>query len=164
MILSALSSCCILSKTCSLNFFYFFQKFNIDSFRIINPAGRIRNGNNLCTKLLSFLCCVNSNVTSTGNNNCFTSQIMSVAFQHFLCIVQKTISGSFCTSERTTVSKSFTCQNTFIQVADSLILSEHITDFTSTNTDITGRNVCICSDMFAKFCHKALAECHNLTV
>ena len=41
---------------------------------------------------------------------------------------------------------------------------QHITDFTSTNTDITGRNVCICSDMFAKFCHKALAECHNLTV
>ena len=65
MILCALSCCSVLCQTCTFYFFDFFQKCYIDSFRIIDPACRIRTCNRLSTKLLCFLDCIDSNITGT---------------------------------------------------------------------------------------------------
>ena len=51
----------------------------IDSFGIIDPAGRIRYGNNLCTKLLSLLQCINSNIACTGHCNGLALDITAIA-------------------------------------------------------------------------------------
>ena len=78
--------------------------------------------------------------------------------------VYNTITGSLCTDQGTAKGETFTCEHTLIESADSLVLSEEISDLTSANTDITSRYICVCTDIFTKLCHKALAECHNLSV
>ena len=55
-------------------------------------------------------------------------------------------------------------KNTFIQASDSLVLTEHVTNLSCTCSDVSCRNICVSSDIFAKFCHKALAECHYFSV
>ena len=47
---------------------------------------------------------------------------------------------------------------------NSLILAKHITNLSCTCSDVTRRNVCVCANILIKLCHKALAECHNLSV
>ena len=164
MILSRRTLCSIFCQTCSLYFLYFLQKCYIDSFRIINPACGITAGYNLCTHLLSLLDCIDCYITGTGYNNSLALDINAVALEHFLCQIQKAVTCCFCTCKRTAVCKAFSCQNAFIYVSDSLILSIEESDFTSANTDISCRNICICADMTIQLCHKALAECHNFTV
>ena len=78
--------------------------------------------------------------------------------------VYNTVTSSLCTDQGTAEGEAFTCEDTLIKTTDSLVLSEEISDLTSADTDITSRNICICADIFAKLCHKALAECHNLSV
>src|SRR5699024_7480699 len=43
-------------------------------------------------------------------------------------------------------------------------LSEEISDFTAAHADISGRNVCICSNMSGEFCHESLAETHYFRI
>ena len=85
-------------------------------------------------------------------------------FHQFVKDIYNTVSCCFCTDQRTAIGKSFTCQDTFIEIANTFVLSEKITDLTSANTDVTSRYICVCADIFAELCHKALAECHNFSV
>ena len=74
------------------------------------------------------------------------------------------IRDSLCTCQRSSVGQAFSCQNTLIYAFDSLVLTEQITDLSCAGSDVTSRYVCVCADIFAELCHKALAECHNLAV
>ena len=125
---------------------------------------RVAHCNNLCTKLSSFLNCIDCNITGTCNNNSFSVKRIVVVFHQFVQNIYNTVSGSFCTDQGTTIGKSFTCQNAFIKITNTFVLSEEISNLTSANTDVTSRYVCVCADVFAEFCHKALAECHNFSV
>ena len=51
-----------------------------------------------------------------------------------------------------------------MKTTNPLILSEKITDLTSAYANISGWYIGISADIFAKFCHKALAECHYFSV
>ena len=51
-----------------------------------------------------------------------------------------------------------------MKTTKQLILSENITDFTTAYANITAWYNGISADIFAKFCHKALAECHYISV
>ena len=55
--------------------------------------------------------------------------------------------GSLRPCQGTAVSKPLACQNAFVNIADSLILAVHITDFPCAGSDISGRNICVCADM-----------------
>ena len=154
----------VLCKSCTFHFFDLFESCNIDSVRIVYPSCRITYCNNFSSEFLGFLSCINRNVTCSGNSNCLTCKFDTIEFQKFICQIQKTISCSFCTSKRSTIGKSFSCKNSFIYSTDSLVLSEHISDLSCACTDISCRNISISTNIFAKLCHKALAECHNFSV
>ena len=154
----------VLCQSCTVYFLDLFEGCNVDSFWIIYPSCRITYSNNFCTKLLCFFCSVNCNISWSWNCYRLTCKLDSIKFQKFLCQIQKTISCCFCTCKRSTVCKTFSCKNTFIQSTDSLVLTEHISDLSCTCTDISCRNISISTNIFTELCHKALAECHYFSV
>ncbi len=164
MILRVRTLCRVLCQTCALHFLYFLQGRYVDAVGIINPARGIGAGHRLAAKLLRFLDRVDRHVARAGHSDRLAFDILAVALKHFLCQIKQTIACCFRSCKRAAVSETFTCQHAFIQVADSLILSEHKTDLAAANADITRRHVGVRADMSAKFCHKALAERHHLSV
>ena len=164
MVLRVRTIVLVLGKTGSLNLFDLFDCCNVDSVRIVNPAGGIAHGQDFHAHLGCFLGCVDSYVSCTGDAGCLSGDVNAVQFQQLSGEVEKTVAGSLCSCEGSAVGQAFSGENAFVQVADSLILTEEITDLTSAYADITGRNVGICSDVFAKLGHEALAESHNLTI
>ena len=87
-----------------------------------------------------------------------------MSFHKFIQNINNAVSGSLGTDQGTAESKTFSGKNAFAEIADTFVLSVQITDLTSAYADISGRYVCISADIFAKFCHKALAERHNFSV
>ena len=57
--------------------------------------------------------------------------------------VDGTETGSFCTDERTAPAETFAGKNAVESIGKTFVLTEKITDFTGTDTDITGGNVSI---------------------
>ena len=161
---STLNTVSVLFDTSTFNFFDVFYNVKVDSVRIVDISVGVVHCNNFGTKLSSFLNSVNSYVTGTCYNDSFSFYGIIVCFCDLVEHVYNTVTGSLCTDQGTAEGETFTCENTLIETADSLVLSEEISDLTSADTDITSRNICICADIFAKLCHKALAECHNLSV
>src|SRR5699024_9318747 len=62
------------------------------------------------------------------------------------------------------ISQTLSCEHAFKYAADSLVLSEHVADLSCPCSDVSGRHVCVCSNVFAQLCHEALTECHDLSV
>ena len=154
----------ILFDTSALNLFDLLNNRKINSVWIVNISVRIRKSNNLSTELSSLLCSVDSYVTGTGDNNSLILEALAVCFQHLFCEVAETKTCSFCTSEGTTIGKTLTGKYTRPLIADSLVLSEHVTDLTSACSDIAGRYVAVRTDVLAKLSHEALAETHYFSV
>ena len=161
---STLNTVCIFFDTSTFYFFDILYDVKVDSVRIVDISVGVVHCNNLGTKLSSFLNSVNSYITGTCYNDCFSFYGIIVSFGDLVEHVYNTVTGSLCTDQGTSEGKTLSCKDTLIKATDSLILSEEITDLTSADTDVTSRNICICADIFAKLCHKALAECHNLSV
>ena len=164
MILRVRTLCRVLCQTCALHFLYFLQGRYVDAVGIINPARGIGAGHRLAAKLLRFLDRVDRHVARAGHSDRLAFDILAVALKHFLCQIEQTVASRLGSCKGTAVGKTLTCQHALVQIADSLILSEHKTDLAAANADITRRHVGVRADMFAKFCHKALAERHHLSV
>ena len=166
MVLSILvrSSADVLLDSASLNFLDLLNELELDSVGIVDVAVGVGNCDYLSAKGCSLLASVNSNVSGTGDNNGLALEGLAVSFKHFVGEVAETVTCSLCSCERTAVGKTLTCENACELVAESLILTEHIANLTSACTDVTGRNVCVSTDVLAKLSHEALAETHNLSV
>ena len=80
------------------------------------------------------------------------------------CKVNSTVTSCFCTSKWSTPVQTFTSKNTCVFVTNTFVLTIEVTNFASTNTDITSRHVCICTDVFAQLSHEALAKTHDFVV
>ena len=87
-----------------------------------------------------------------------------MSLEHVVYVVDSAETSSLRTNLRTTVLKSLTCQYTVPLVCELLVHTEHVTDLTATNADITCRNVLVRTDVTIKLCHESLAETHNLCV
>ena len=87
-----------------------------------------------------------------------------MALQHFLCNIEETIAGSFCSDERSAIGQTFTGQHAFEYAAKLFVHTKHIADLTSAGTDIASRYVSVRANVLEEFAHEALAECHNFTV
>ena len=68
--------------------------------------------------------------------------------EYFFCIIQRTKAGSFRSQQASAVGDPFAGENSvFICIADALVLTEHVSDLSAADTDVSGRNVCIDADM-----------------
>ena len=141
MILSVRTSCCVLSKTCALDFLDLFQGRDIDTVRIIDPACGIGACKDLDAELLSLLNCIDRNVACACDSSCLACDINAVDLEELLGQLKKTIACSLCSCERSAVCKALACENALIKACNSLVLAIQITDLTSACADIAGRNV-----------------------
>ena len=128
---------CIFNDTFTFNFFDFFQQVNVDSVWIINKTRWVRTCYRFSTKALQFFDSVDGNVTSTWNNCCFTVKVFTTCIKHLFCKVNSTVTSCFCTSKWSTPVQTFTSKNTCVLVTKTFVLAVEVTNFTSTNTDIT---------------------------
>ena len=147
MVLSARSLLSVLCQTCTMNFLNLFQQFDIDAFRIIDPACGVRYGNDFCAHLLSFLAGIDSNVSGTGYAAYFAFHGFAVAFHQLTGQIQKSITSCLSSCKRSAVGQALSGQNAGKFVAKSFILTEKIAYLSRTYTDISGGNVCVRSYM-----------------
>ena len=91
-------------------------------------------------------------------------EIKAAGLQHLFCKINLAVTGSFRTDQTAAPFEAFTGQNAGEFIAQPFVLAEHETDLTAANTDITGRNVSIRTDMTLQFGHEALAETHHFIV
>lgn len=164
MVLSFWMSDDILFDSLSLNFLELFNESKINTVLIVNITIGVRDSDNFRTELGCFLNSIDGNVTGTGDDNSLTIEAFAVCFEHLIGIVADTITGSLSTGKRTTIVQAFTGKNAVPVTGQSLVLAEQITDLTAANTDITGRNVLVRSDVTIELTHEALAEPLNLSV
>ena len=164
MILSARSCSCVLGQTGTSYFFDLFQKCYINAFRIVNPSGRIRCGNHLCTHLLCFLDGIDCYVSGTGYTTDLILHLHAMAFHQLTGDVQKAVTSCLGTCQRSAEGQSFTGQNALIASGQSLVLSIHIADLSSAGSDVTSRYIHICANIFVELRDETLAERHNLSV
>ena len=91
---------------------------------------------------------VNSNVARAGNYNGLALEgIVLHALEHFFGVVAKSVAGSLGACKRTAVGKTLTGENAGKLVAESLILTEHIADFSGTRAYIARRNIGVRADV-----------------
>ena len=61
--------------------------------------------------------------------------------------------------------ETLTCENAVvIRIADSLILTEEVTNLTTAYTHVTCGNVDVRADVSAELCHESLAETHDFHI
>ena len=113
---------------------------------------------------MRFLNRIDRNVSRTGHGDCLSLDIHAVDLKKLFRQVQKAIPGGLRPCQRAAVAQSLSGEHAFIKAPNSLILPEQVTNLSCPCSDVPGRNVRISADIFAKLCHKALAESHNLPV
>ena len=111
---SAFYAICVFFDTSTFYFFDIFNDVKFDSFRIIDISVGVAHSNNFTAKFGSFLYCVDGNITGTCYDESFTGDCVVFSFNHFVQHIYKTISCSLCTNQRSTVGKTFTCENTLV--------------------------------------------------
>lgn len=83
---------------------------------------------------------------------------------HVLDVVDETVAGGFGADEGTTPAATLTGEDTLPLVADLLVLAEHETDLATGDTDVTGGNVSVGTDVLGQLGHEGDAEAADLAV
>jgi len=83
---------------------------------------------------------------------------------HVVDVVDQTVTRGLWPDEGTTPCKTLTSEDTLPFVPVLLVCTEHVTNLTATNTDITSRDISVSTDMPAQFAHKGVAELADLVV
>ena len=156
---------CIFLDPCTTHFLDLLECGKVNAVRIIDIAVRIGARHNLRTKFLRLLNGVCSDISSTGDNDCFACEVDSFCRKHILHEVEKTIARRFSTRKTSPVVRTFACQNTrIVGVTNALVLSKKITDLTPADANIACRYIHIWTDMTIELRHEALAELHHFVI
>ena len=164
VVLGTWNAVCVLLDSRSLDLLDLAENLEVDAVRIIDIAVGVRAGDNLRTELLCLLDRILCDITRTRNDDGLSLQLLAGTLHHLIGDVNKAIAGCLRTSEGTTEGETLTSQYALIEAGQSLILAIHITYLTSADTDITGRNVGILTDILVELGHEALAETHHLCI
>ena len=164
MVLGTRNAVSVLLDSRSLDLLDLAENLEVDAVRIIDIAVGVRAGDNLRTKLLCLLDGILCDITGTGNDDGLSLQLLAGTLDHLIGDVNETVAGCLRTSEGTTEGETLTSQNALIEAGNSLILTIEVAYLTSADTDITGRNVGILTDVLIELGHEALAETHHLCV
>ena len=154
----------ILLDTAAANFLDFLDNIQVDAVLVNDVTVGVRQSNNLCAQSSCLLGSVDCYVAGTGDNNGLALEGSTMILQHSVNQVAQAVTGSFGTSQGTTPLQALAGQNANVLVADTLVLAEHIADFTCASADIASRYVGVSTDMAAQLSHKCLAETHDFSV
>jgi hypothetical protein len=103
-------------------------------------------------------------VAEAGYCEVLAFDLFAVSSEEVFYIVNCAVAGCFGTDSGTAVGEALTGENAGEFVAESLVLTEEIADFTCANADVACRNVRIVTDVLCEYGHEALAEAHDFVV
>ena len=138
--------------------------FSGDTVLVQDVSVRSGNGDDLGAQLIELCSSSPGYITETGDGDFLALELFAAVFQHFSCEEYDTVSGSFCSSGQSAISKTFSAENAFVSVYDPLVLAEQISYLSCAYTYVSGRNIGVRSDMSVKFGHESLTESHDLGV
>ena len=164
MIFNAFATLGVFRDAAALNLFDLLYQIKIDTIGVVDPTRGVRKRNNLSTKLLGFFGCVDSNIAGTRNRNSLALERVTLALEVFLHKINQVIASGLGTSQGTAIGQALASENAFPNIANTLVLAEHIANLASTGSNIASRNVGVGANVLAKFSHERLAETHNLCV
>mmetsp|Transcript_5425 Transcript_5425/g.13651 ORF Transcript_5425/g.13651 Transcript_5425/m.13651 type:complete len:260 (-) Transcript_5425:110-889(-) len=84
--------------------------------------------------------------------------------KHLVGKVHRSVTGRLRTDQTSTPVRMLASENTHKAVGKLFILRLEIANLTTTNTNITSRNICVRSNMTKEFTHERLTEGHDVTV
>ena len=118
----------------------------------------------LGTELVELLYEVLSHVTRAGNDAYLAGEVIVAGSQHVLGEVYGAIAGGLRTDEGTAPVELLAGKNAGKLIAQALVLTKEVADFTTAHADIAGGYVCVRADVALELGHEALAECHYLAL
>ena len=118
----------------------------------------------LAAELRNLLNSVNRNVAGTMNDNVLALERIAVRLQIFVNEVHQAIARGLGASKRSAKRKAFAGKHAGPFIANALILTKPISNFTAANTQVACRHVGVRSDVAAQLGHERLAEMHDFVV
>ena len=106
-------------------------------------------------------------VAGSGDGDALAGEGLLAAagvLDHVLGVVDDTVAGGLGADERTTPAAALTGEDTFPLVADLLVLAEHEADLAAGDTDVTGGDVSVGTDVLAELGHEGDTEAADLIV
>lgn len=106
-------------------------------------------------------------VSGAGDGNALAGEGLLTTggvLDHVVDVVDETVAGSLGTDEGTTPAAALAGENTLPLVADLLVLAEHEANLAAGDTDITGGNVGVGTDVLAQLGHEGDTEAADLAV
>ena len=123
------------------------QLVSVNAIWIMDESRRVGHRDYFSAEVMRFLCRIDRNVARTGNRNGLSSHAVTDVFEHVFAEIDTAIAGRFSTDQTTSELQAFPRQRSHESVGKALVLSEQETDFSTPNADVSGRNVCIFTNM-----------------
>ena len=131
---------------------------------IVDVAVRTGDSDDLGAELDELLRRAPGDVAEAGEGDRLAFDVLAELLEHVLREVHRAVAGGLRTHERTAEWTALAGEDSDELVAETLVLTEEITDLATADADVTGGNVRICSDVAGKLGHEALAEAHHFSV
>ena len=103
-------------------------------------------------------------ISRTRDNHGFTRHILPLCGQHIFDKIDIPISSRLRSNKRPAITQPFAGEDASKLVTKALVLSEQVTDFTTSYPNVTSRDIGISADMTRKLSHKALAKPHDFSI
>src|SRR5439155_18908931 len=112
-----------------------------DAVLVVNEAAGIGHRHHLGAHAVQFLGGVLRSVAGSGNGANLAFEAFTAGLEHFLSEIDGAVAGGLRTNERPAPVGRFARQNTGEFIGQAFVLAKLVTNFTSSNTDVTGWNV-----------------------
>ena len=123
------------------------------------------DGDRLCAELSQLLGSAPGDIAVTGQDDGLALDAVILVLQGSLQIVDRAVSGSLGTDQRTAVGAALAGQDAVFEcAADPAVLAIEEADLSAADTDITCRYVDIRTDMTIELGHEGLTEAHHFGI
>src|SRR5690606_8173352 len=146
-------------------FLYFLNEVQVYALFVDDVAARVRTGNDPASEFDDLLHGIDGDVPRPGNHHSLACEIRAVRAQHPVDEIGGAVSRRFLARTRASMDQRLPGQHAgLIAIGQPLELTEHISDLTAADANVTGRNVGIFTQMAVEFRHERLAKAHDLPI
>lgn len=127
----------------------------------------VGKGDNGTAKLNDLEGSVLGNVTRSGDGDSLALEgllALGGVLNHLLNVVDSSVTGGLRSDQRSTPGETLSGQDTLEGVAKLSVLSKQVTDLSSSDVNVTGRDISVGSDVSLELSHERNAESADLAV
>ena len=136
----------------------------VDSSRVMNESFGVGHGEHLGSHLNAFFSGILRHVARSGDDSGLALEIFTFCRKHLCSEVNGTIAGRFRSDQRSSPIAAFACKDACKLIAQTLVLTKEIADFTTANADVSCGDICVGTNVSRQFRHETLAKTHHLSI